>query len=380
MHAVASSVRPPLKWAGGKRQLLPALSSFFPQQFARYVEPFVGSGAVFFHLASSGALGPRPALLADVNADLIGCYRVLRDSVERVIAALRELEREHRRDGDACYYAVRDTRFNPRRAALFARLDPAAAASRYPADLAAMLIFLNRTGFNGLYRLNRRGLFNVPAGRYDEPRICDADHLRDVARTFARPGTAIEYRAFDETLEDAGAGDFVYCDPPYAPLSRTASFAHYTAGGFGPFDQRRLQQAVVSACRRGARVLLSNSSALEIVALYSSRAARDAGLVVTRVPARRAINSRASARGPVDELIVSNVPERPRSDALEALGRTRPAMLKVGLNSLDRSSADGEPGRRTRRTCALPQAPATQTSLRQLGQAKASRRSETNDT
>jgi DNA adenine methylase len=346
MHAVASSVRPPLKWAGGKRQLLPALSSFFPQQFTRYVEPFVGSGAVFFHLASRGALEGRRAVLADVNADLIGCYRVLRDSVERVIAALRALEREHRRDGDACYYAVRDSRFNPRRAALFARLDPAAAAHEYPADLAAMLIFLNRTGFNGLYRLNRRGLFNVPAGRYDEPRICDAGHLRDVARTFARTGTAIEYRAFDETLEETGSGDFVYCDPPYAPLSRTASFAQYTAGGFGPFDQRRLQQAVVRACGRGARVLLSNSTAPEIVALYSSREAREAGLVVTRVPARRAINSRSSARGPVDELIVSNVPPASRTDVLEALRGTRPPMLKVGIRSVERLARKSASARR----------------------------------
>jgi DNA adenine methylase len=325
MHAVASSVRPPLKWAGGKRQLLPALSSFFPQQFNRYVEPFVGSGAVFFHLTSTGTLDARPALVADVNADLIGCYRVLRDSVEQVIVALRRLEREHRRDGDACYYAVRDRRFNPRRAALFARLDPATAARSYPPDLAAMLIFLNRTGFNGLYRLNRRGLFNVPAGRYTDPRICDGDHLREVARTFARPGMAIEYRAFEESLQETGAGDFVYCDPPYAPLTRTASFAQYTAGGFGPFDQRRLQQAVIGACRRGATVLLSNSSAPEIVALYSSDEAHDAGLTVTRVPARRAINSRASARGPVDELIVTNVKRKPSLDAI------RPRMVAATL-------------------------------------------------
>ena len=316
MHAVASSVRPLLKWAGGKRQLLPALSSFFPQQFDRYVEPFLGSGAVFFHLAGTGALDGRPAALADVNADLIGCYRVIRDSVERVIASLRALERAHRREGDACYYAVRDIRFNPRRAALFARMDPATAAARYPPDLAAMLIFLNRTGFNGLYRLNRRGLFNVPAGRYRDPRICDADHLRAVGRTLARAGTAIDYRAFDETLEGTRSGDFVYCDPPYAPLSPTASFAQYTAGGFGAFDQRRLQQAVIGACHRGATVLLSNSSAPEIVALYSARAARDAGLMLTRVPARRAINSRASARGPVDELIVTNVKTKPSLDAI----------------------------------------------------------------
>jgi DNA adenine methylase len=174
-----------------------------------------------------------------------------------------------------------------------------------------MLIFLNRTGFNGLYRLNRDGAFNVPAGRYVNPPICDPDHVRNVAAAFTASLAAIDCVPFDEVLAGTGAGDFVYCDPPYAPLSRTASFAHYTAGGFSAFDQRRLQQAVIDACRRGAHVLLSNSSAPEIVDLYSGPAARQAGLAVTLVPARRAINSRASARGPVHEVIVTNVQARP---------------------------------------------------------------------
>jgi DNA adenine methylase len=340
MHAsAASSVRPPLKWAGGKRQLLPALSLYYPREFNRYIEPFVGSGAVFFHLAAGGALEGREALLADVNPDLIGCYRALRDSVEQVIEALRRLEREHRRRGDACYYDVRDKRFNPRRAALFDRAAAADASQGYPADLAAMLIFLNRTGFNGLYRLNRDGAFNVPAGRYTEPRICDADHLRHVAATFRRANVSIEYRRFEETLAQSGAGDFVYCDPPYAPLSRTANFAHYTADGFSAFDQRRLQQAVIAACRRGAQVLLSNSSAPEIVALYSNEDAHDAGLRLTLIPARRAINSRASGRGPVEEVIVTNV-KRPSLDAI------RPRMVAATLDG--RRTRVAAPARRPR--------------------------------
>lgn len=325
MHAVVSSVRPPLKWAGGKRQLLSALSAYYPREFSRYVEPFLGSGAVFFHLAATGQLEERAAVLTDVNADLIGSYRALRDDVERVIVVLRRLERAHRLHGDECYYEVRDRRFNPRRAALFGSLGAAGVAAHYPADLAAMLIFLNRTGFNGLYRLNRQGLFNVPAGRYREPRICDADHLRQVSRTFGRSQTTIAYQPFEETLADVRPGDFVYCDPPYAPLSRTSSFANYTAAGFSPFDQRRLQHAIVTACRRGAQVVLSNSSAPEIIRLYSSREAREAGLELHRVPARRAINSRATARGPVDELIVTNVHARP---SLEAV---RPRMVRATL-------------------------------------------------
>jgi DNA adenine methylase len=313
-------VRPLLKWAGGKRQLLPALEPYYPQSFQRYLEPFVGSGAVFFHLAAAGILDGRTVALSDVNADLIGCYRTVRDRTEAVIDALRDLQREHRRRGDACYYEVRDARFNPTRAKLAAVGSDRAAASYSPA-LAAMLIFLNRTGFNGLFRLNRQGEFNVPAGRYKEPRICDPDHIRAVATVLQRRGVAIEHRGFEAALSEAGAGDFVYCDPPYAPLSRTSSFASYTAAGFASLDQQRLTDAVIHACRRGARVVLSNSSAPEIETAYRTRAARQAKLAVHRVAARRAINSRAASRGPVDELIITNVPA--------ALAAVRPRMVKA---------------------------------------------------
>ena len=298
--AVPSS-RPLLKWAGGKRQLLPVLRRYYPAEFDRYIEPFVGSGAVFFDLHTQGRLEGRRVQLADVNPDLVGCYRVVRDHPRSVIAALKALEKEHRSRGARCYYDVRDRRFNPARAALGAD-----AASGYTAALAAMLIYLNRTGYNGLFRLNRHGGFNVPAGRYEEPRICDPDHIRHVSAALAGPHISIECAGFEAMLADAGRGDFVYCDPPYAPLSRTASFAHYTAGGFTSLDHRRLRSAIVAAALRGAVVVLSNSSADEIVAAYSAPAATAAGLVIQRVPARRAINSRAALRGSVDELIISN--------------------------------------------------------------------------
>ena len=315
------TVRPLLKWAGGKRQLLPALEPYYPLTFERYLEPFVGSGAVFFHLASAGMLDGRTVILSDINADLIGCYRAVRDETESVIASLQALEREHRRRGDACYYDVRDERFNPLRATRMNEANPAAAASAYPPELAAMLIFLNRTGFNGLFRLNKSGEFNVPAGRYRDPRICDPDHIRSVAAVLRRRGVAIEYRGFEEAIGLASKGDFVYCDPPYAPLSRTSSFANYTAAGFAALDQQRLLQAVVRACRRGARVVMSNSSAPEIESAYRTRAARQVKISVNRVPARRSINSRGSSRGPVDELIITNVPA--------ALASVRPRMVKA---------------------------------------------------
>jgi len=314
-------VRPLLKWAGGKRQLLPALEAYYPQSFQRYLEPFVGSGAVFFHLAATGVLDRRAVTLSDVNADLIGCYRTVRDRTDAVIDALDDLEREHRRRGDACYYDVRDRRFNPARAKLAAE-DVARGADTYSPALAAMLIFLNRTGFNGLFRLNRRGGFNVPAGRYKDPRICDPEHIRAVAAVLRRPGLAIEHRGFEAALGEAGEGDFVYCDPPYAPLSRTSSFASYTAAGFAALDQDRLLQAVVKACRRGAHVVMSNSSAPEIEEAYRTRAARQVKIAVHRVPARRAINSRASRRGPVDELIITNV-------RASALASVKPRMVKA---------------------------------------------------
>jgi DNA adenine methylase len=317
-------VRPLLKWAGGKRQLIPALEPYYPASFHRYLEPFLGSGAVFFHLASTRVLDGRPVKLSDVNADLIGCYRVVRDETTAVIEALQALEREHRRGGDNCYYDVRDNRFNPARARLMAESNGCgrSAAARYPVSLAAMLIFLNRTGFNGLFRLNRLGEFNVPAGRYREPRICDHDHIRAVADVLRRRGVTLEHRGFEEALEEAAPGDFVYCDPPYAPLSRTSSFASYTAAGFAALDQQRLTAAVVAACRRGARVVMSNSSAPEIETAYTTRAARQVQIAVHRVPARRAINSRGSARGPVDELIITNV----RAAALAAI---KPRMAKA---------------------------------------------------
>ncbi len=315
MHASSTrSLRPLLKWAGGKRQLLATLGQHYPQRFGRYVEPFFGSGAVFFDLAGRGALAARRVRLADVNPDLIGCYVAVRDRTEAVIDALDGLAREHRVRGDACYYDVRDLRFNPARAGLALAGTRTAQAAGYTPELAAMLIFLNRTGFNGLFRLNRNGAFNVPAGRYKEPRICDPDHLRAVAAAFRRRGVSIECTPFDVAIGDARIGDFVYCDPPYAPLSPTANFAHYTAGGFSSFDQARLHRAVVAACRRGAHVVVSNSSAAEILDLYDTRESRAAGLVVRRVPARRAINSRADARGPVDELIITNVPSTAGSE------------------------------------------------------------------
>jgi DNA adenine methylase len=299
------AVKPILKWAGGKRQLLPRLRRYYPPSFTRYVEPFLGSGAVFLDCHNLGLLDSREVQLSDINADVIGCYRMVRDGVDEVIDALRVLEAGHREHGPRHFYAVRDDQFNALRREVHASSNP---ASRYTPSLAAMLIYLNRTGYNGLFRVNSRGAFNVPAGRYASVTICDAPNLRRLANALRRPGLTLEVRSFEEALAGGGAGDFVYLDPPYAPVSRTAHFTSYTAGRFGPDEQQRLQQAVVAIARNGAAVLLSNSVAPDIRRLYADDTnARSAGLKATTVAARRAINSRASRRGAVREYLITNI-------------------------------------------------------------------------
>jgi DNA adenine methylase len=300
-----SPPRPFLKWAGGKRQLLPYLRAFFPDRITRYYEPFVGSGAVFFDLCAEGRLEPGAAHLSDDNPDLIGTYLRLRDATELLIAALSQLADAHGGDGREHYYRVRDEQFNPQRREWLAHGgDPAT----YPVALAAMLIYLNRTGYNGLYRLNASGEFNVPAGRYESPRIVNADRLRRAAGLLQ--AASIRRAHFADALKDARAGDVVYLDPPYAPLSKTANFRSYTAAGFGQAEQQTLRDLVVALAASGVTVVLSNSTAPDVVALYEDRAARRAGLRCHRVPARRAINTRADRRGVVDELVVSNARRR----------------------------------------------------------------------
>jgi DNA adenine methylase len=297
-------VRPLLKWAGGKRQLLPALRSFYPDHFDRYHEPFVGSGAVFFDLHASGRLNGARATLTDSNPDLIGCYQMVRARTPEVASALARLARGHAARGAEHFYEVR-ARFNRM------RLRHARSRLDYSPALAAMLIYLNRTGFNGLFRLNGDGEFNVPAGRYQRPRIWDPEHLYGVADALSRRGVRLGLAPFERVLETARAGDFVYFDPPYAPLSATARFTAYTGRPFTLADQSRLCDIAIALAGRGCAVMVSNSSAPEIAALYEGNPdVAASGLEVHRIPARRAINSRATARGPVTEFLLTNLRSR----------------------------------------------------------------------
>ena len=278
------SVRPLLKWVGGKRQLLPALRRFYPPQFEAYIEPFFGSGAVFFDLWEQGRLTGHPIVLIDSNPDLIGCYEAVRDTPDAVAHELDGLAEAHARDGRVQYYRVRDEQFNPMRAA---RRTPEGRIAYTPA-LAAMLIYLNRTGFNGLFRVNASGAFNVPAGRYAKPRISERARLERVADALNSPGVSLRWGSFLGAAS-ARPGDFEVL-PVGASL-------------------QALQQMVIDLSHRGCHVLLSNSTAPVIADLYDTNPdARDAGLRALRVPARRAINSNAARRGPVDEYVITNVP------------------------------------------------------------------------
>jgi DNA adenine methylase len=296
---VSSDVaRPFLKWAGGKRQLLPLLRGFYPPQFNRYWEPFLGSAAVFFDLHARGLLNGCPAFLGDTNRDLIACYSAVRDQAEEVIRELGILADGHASAGAEHYYEVRDRRFNPARQR----------ADTYNASQAAMFIYLNRTGYNGLFRLNAGGEFNVPAGRYSNPKICDAENLRRVSAVLGCASTALQRQPFTCVMDAARPGDFIYFDPPYSPLTETAKFTSYTAEGFGQQDQQVLRDMMIALAARGCHVVLSNSTAPAISELYGPHTkAATAGLKCHRVPARRSINSNATRRGAVDEYIITNV-------------------------------------------------------------------------
>lgn len=267
---------PFLKWVGGKGKLLPRLLPLLPPgaEKLRHVEPFVGGGAMFFHRR------PARALLCDVNPALVDTYTAIRDEVDEVVGHLNVLASRH---GEGAYYGVRE------------RYNRSAGAPR--AERAAMFVYLNKTCFNGLHRVNRRGEFNVPEGRYTNPRILDEQGLRAASRALAKAD--IRCQGFDAIVQSARPGDFVYFDPPYAPVSATANFTSYAADEFGAREQEKLRDIFRELHRRGCKLMLSNSDVPLIRDLYSE-------FRIDVVPAPRAINCRADKRGPVDEVVVRN--------------------------------------------------------------------------
>ncbi len=270
--------RPFLKWVGGKGQLLPKLIARVDEAgaFGRYHEPFVGGGALFFELQRTNRLPRAKSYLSDNNDRLIETYSAVQSDVERLITLL---ERHKARHSEDYFYQVR---------------------SKVPGDplaRAARIIFLNKTCYNGLYRENRKGQFNAPFGRYKNPAICDADNLRAVAKALRR--AKLECRHFDVMGKHVAKNDLVYFDPPYHPVSKTASFTSYDKSGFGEDSQRLLAKDFADLSARGVKVLLSNSMTDLIRELY-----RD--FTIEEVLARRNVNSRADRRGPVAEALIRN--------------------------------------------------------------------------
>jgi len=268
--------KPFIKWVGGKGRLLPQLTPLLPPGVARmrHVEPFVGGGAFFFGRA------PARALLSDVNPNLIATYQAIRDDVQSVMANLEILAAGHSKEA---YYGVRSS-YN-------------LSLGDVSSERAAQFIYLNKTCFNGLHRVNKRGEFNVPAGRYVKPTILDEPTL--VAAHEALQNVEIQCASFEALVQNARPGDFVYFDPPYEPVSETARFTAYAKGGFGQDAQRRLRDVFHELDRRGARLMLSNSDVPFIRDLYSDYR-------IDTVAAPRAINCNGRGRGKVAEVVVRN--------------------------------------------------------------------------
>ncbi len=268
-----------MKWAGGKSRLLGQLLPLLPAgaELMRHVEPFVGGAAMFF------ARAPERALLCDVNPTLVATYETVRDRVDDVIAELERLSSEHDSRDDKTYYRVRE---------LYNRSRSLSAVERSSA-----FIYLNKTCFNGLHRVNRRGEFNVPAGRYKNPRILDAELLRAASR--ALRNADLRCTGFEQLLSSARPGDFVYFDPPYEPVSSTASFTAYAQDGFRREDQLRLRDIFSALDKRGCKLMLSNSDVPFLRDIYKDYR-------LDTVQAARAINRDATKRGPVSELVVRN--------------------------------------------------------------------------
>jgi DNA adenine methylase len=272
------SVRPVLKWAGGKSRSLPDILAELPEQIDTYYEPFVGGAAVFFALVQPKRF--RRAVLSDRNAALIDVYRAVKKDPDAVIQILSGYRYEHDE-----YYRVRA--IDPKELDL--------------AERAARIIYLNKTGYNGLYRVNSKGQFNVPFGRYKNPKFCDPENLRVASR--ALRNVSIEIGDFEEQSGDAKRGDAVYFDPPYDPVSKTASFTAYHKDDFGRPEHQRLARVFERLAKRGATVVLSNSDTTFTRSLFTEWALR-------KLDVSRPINSKPGSRGTVREILVTSRPRQ----------------------------------------------------------------------
>lgn len=277
---VSSTPRPFVKWAGGKRQLLPVIANHIPK-FERYFEPFLGGGAVFFSLVSQDRVSKW--FVSDLNSDLVLSYVTIRDRIRELISALEMHSTNYFKNPSSYYYKTRES-------------DP-----KGQIDRVAKLIFLNKTCFNGLYRVNSKGKFNVPLGKYVNPNIVNKENLIAVSSTLQSKEITIKCQDFEKALKNATSGDFVYLDPPYQPVSETANFTSYTDGDFDYEDQERLCSKFKTLDRKGVKILLSNSKSPEIMDLFAEFSD---GII--EINANRFINSISQKRMGHTELLIKN--------------------------------------------------------------------------
>lgn len=275
-----NELKPFTKWVGGKRQLLPELLELLPSSFSGYYEPFIGGGAMFFELA------PEKAVINDNNKELVLAYQVIKDDVESLIDELKK----HKEHNSKEYY------LDLRSADRDGRIENMSDVER-----AGRILYMLRVNFNGLYRVNSKNQFNVPYGKYKNPKILDEDNLRNISKYLNDNDIAILNGDFETATQNAKRGDLVYFDPPYVPLSPTESFTGYTADGFGYEEQVRLRDLFVDLTKRGVYVIVSNSSAELVYELYKPFAK-----TIFEVGATRMINSNAKKRGKVNELLIAN--------------------------------------------------------------------------
>lgn len=295
----AGEAKPFLKWAGGKRQLLSEIQKYYPfedEKYRKYAEPFVGGGAVLFDILNKWNL--KEAYISDINKDLINAYTVVRDSVDELIEQLRIMQ-----DGFISLPQLDRKLFYTNIQGLFNNLG-IGINKNVDIEKAAMMIFLNKTCFNGLFRVNKQGMFNVPMGSYREPNICDEKNL--LAASAKLQGVTIVCGDYHKSAEFIDGGTFAYFDPPYRPLTATANFTAYTNSSFGDIEQIKLAQFVDEMRMRGARIIVSNSDPHNYDAeddffddIYSSYKIR-------RVPANRSINCNGRYRRGINELIISS--------------------------------------------------------------------------
>ena len=276
-----SAPKPFVKWVGGKRQLMQELKNNFPRQFGTYHEPFLGGGAVMFNL-----LAKEPRLscnVSDFNSDLILAYVTIRDKLGKIIESLENHAKNYRKNSTEYYYEIR-------------KQEP-----KQQVEKVSRLLFLNKTCFNGLYRVNKKGHFNVPLGRYTNPNIVNKENLTEVSKILQSKKIKISCRDFEAVLDDTKKGDLVYFDPPYQPVSKTANFTSYTHRDFTEDDLERLADLGNELNSKGCFVLLSNSNSKTVKDFFSKKHWK-----ITSLDVNRAINSNAQKRTGHKEIIIKN--------------------------------------------------------------------------